>query len=93
MIEIQCVVYGQVQGVAYRTYVQDAALELGLTGWVFNNLDGTVSVLAQGQRDILKDLVEYLHEGSLGASVESVAVDWHTAKRNYDDFSIVHNQF
>lgn len=90
MHEIQCVVSGQVQGVAYRVYAQDAASELGIFGYAKNRADGTVFVLAQGERDTLREFVEYLHEGSLMARVDSVSVDWGTCSRVYDDFGIVH---
>ena len=89
MHEIYCVVTGRVQNVAFRAYAQDSASLLGITGWVRNNPDGTVSLCAQGTSDILKEFIEYLHEGSLGAEVEGVAVDWGTAKKVYDDFSII----
>ena len=88
MIEMQCTVTGNVQNVAYRIYAQDAALSLGLTGWVKNQADGSVVVVAQGLPDILKEFVEYLYEGSLNAKVDSVGVDWRTAKVVYDEFSI-----
>ena len=88
MIEMYCIVSGKVQNVAFRAYVQDSASELGVIGWVRNLPDGTVELVAQGESDVLKDFVEYLHEGSLNSSVEAVAVDWRTIKRIYDDFSI-----
>ena len=88
MMEIHCVVTGKVQNVRYRDYVQTSATELKLTGWVRNLPDGTVVVVAQGEPDTLKEFVEYLHEGSLQAQVEGVAVEWRTTKRQDDDFSI-----
>ena len=90
MTEIQCIASGKVQGVSYRVYVQDSAVELGLTGSVRNLPNGTVEIVAQGQPDILKDFVEYLHEGSLMAKVESVAVDWVSPKVTYEEFSVLH---
>jgi len=91
MTEMYCVVTGKVQQVAYRAYVQEAAMELSLNGWIRNLPDGTVEVLAQGYPDVLKDFVEHLHEGSLMAKVESVAIDWRTSKVVYDDFSIIYD--
>lgn len=90
MMEIYCIVSGKVQNVAYRYFAEDAATELGLSGWVRNKSDGTVEVLAQGDTDALKAFVEYLHEGSLNAKVEGVAVDWQTPKKVFDDFSVRH---
>ena len=40
--------YGSVQGVGFRYYARAAALHLGLTGWVANNWDGSVTLEAQG---------------------------------------------
>ena len=90
MIEMRCVVAGRVQGVAYRAYVQDSATDLQLTGSVQNHSDGTVVVIVQGMPDVLKDFVEYLHEGSSLSKVESVAVDWQSPKQTFTEFSVLH---
>jgi acylphosphatase len=90
MIEIYCIATGKVQGVAYRDYMQTSAGELGLCGWTQNMPDGTVAVCAQGLPDDLKDFVEYVWEGSLKAKVDSVSIDWRTAKEVFEDFSIIH---
>lgn len=91
MHELYCVISGKVQGVAYRTFVQDAAGKLSLAGYARNLPDGTVEIVAQSDPDSLKALVEYLHEGSLLSTVEAVAVDWRTARQHFDDFSILHD--
>lgn len=88
MVEIHCLVSGKVQGVAYRAYVQDSAAALELVGYIGNLPDGQVEVVAQGNPSSLKEFVEYLHEGSSLSQVEGVAVEWHSAKKYYDDFSI-----
>lgn len=88
MIEMQCVVTGKVQRVGYRDYVAEAAKELSLVGLVKNNTDGSVFVLAQGEPESLRQMVEYLHEGSVLAEVTGVAVEWGTAKKTYDEFSV-----
>lgn len=90
MNEMHCIVTGSVQGVAYRAYVQESATELNLVGYVRNRSDGSVEVLAQGYPDTLKEFVEYLHEGSLMARVESVAVDWRSPRRTFTEFSVLH---
>ncbi len=88
MTEMKSIVAGKVQGVRYRDYVQAVAGELGVFGFVRNNHDGTVLVLGQGEPDVLKSFVEYLHEGSVLSEVDSVSVEWGTAKVTYDDFSV-----
>lgn len=90
MVEIHCVINGTVQNVRYRDYVQTSAMTLELVGWVRNMQNGTVEVVAQGSPEVLKEFVEYLHEGSLLSCVEAVSVDWGTVKRPHDEFSIIH---
>jgi acylphosphatase len=90
MVEMNCLVFGKVQGVAYRTYAQESATQLGLVGYVKNLPDGSVEVLAQGKPDTLKEFVEYLNEGSIMSRVDSLAVEWGTVKRNYSEFFLLH---
>lgn len=90
MVEMHCIVTGNVQGVAYRTYVQESATELELVGYVKNKKDGSVEVVAQGFPETLKEFVEYLHEGSLTSKVDGVAVDWRTPHKTFDEFSVLH---
>ncbi len=90
MVEIYAVIAGKVQGVMFRTYVQEAATNLGLVGYVKNLSDGTVAVVAQGLPDTLKEFIEYLHEGSLLSVVESVAIDWRTGVVTYEEFSLLY---
>ena len=44
-------VRGRVQGVGFRWFVEREAHMLGIAGWVRNNADGSVEVLAMGTRD------------------------------------------
>jgi len=90
MIELVAVVTGKVHGVQYRDYVQESATKLGLVGFVQNRPDGSVLVVAQGLPDILKEFVEYLHEGSVQADVTGVAVEWGSVTKVYYEFSILY---
>ncbi len=89
MIEMRAIVTGKVQGVRFRDYVQSVAMELGIVGYVRNQSDSSVWVVAQGEPEILKSLVEYLHEGSSLSQVEGVAVEWGTTSVTYNDFSLL----
>jgi acylphosphatase len=92
MIELHATVLGTVQGVRYRDFVQVSAGTLGLTGYVRNNPDGSVMVVAQGAPDVLKEFIEFLHEGSLQSKVEGLNVEWGTVDREYTDFSILFDE-
>ena len=50
------VVRGRVQGVGFRWFVEHEAHILGIAGWVRNNANGSVEILAQGTRDQLSGL-------------------------------------
>lgn len=89
MLEIMCTVSGKVQGVGYRDFVDTYAKDKGLVGWIKNTPKGTVEVLVQGTPDQLKDCIEILHEGSILAKVEGVAVDWRTPKKLFDAFKVL----
>jgi acylphosphatase len=61
-----------VQGVGFRWYVRERARRLGLRGWVKNNSDGSVAVVAAGAESVLARFVEDLAIGPQGAKVSSV---------------------
>jgi acylphosphatase len=68
-------VRGRVQGVGFRVFVAREAWRLGLVGWVRNESDGAVHIVAQGSTRDLDALLEALHEGPMGADVRDVRVD------------------
>jgi acylphosphatase len=71
--EARCfLVRGRVQGVGFRWFVEREAHILGIAGWVRNNHDGSVEVLAQGTRDQLLGLRTRLREGPRAARVDNV---------------------
>ena len=68
------IVHGRVQGVGFRYFVADEAQKLGVAGWVRNNLNGTVEVLASGNRQQLTRLHEALRRGPRAARVDDIEV-------------------
>ena len=88
MEEIEATVSGRVQLVMYRDFSARMARRLGLTGFVKNNTDGTVSVVAQGAKEKLIQYIDYLKRGSLLSRVDTVSVSWGNAARNYSGFVI-----
>jgi acylphosphatase len=90
MERIEAVVHGKVQGVYFRNFVVDTALALGVVGQTKNLSDGTVHVLAEGEKERLLLLIERLHEGPELAEVSAVEVNWHDASGEHDTFIIAH---
>src|SRR5258708_8543112 len=66
------IVRGRVQGVGFRWFVEREAHMLKISGWVRNNNDGSVEVLAMGTRDQLLGLRSRLQERPRAARVDDV---------------------
>ncbi len=66
------VVRGRVQGVGFRWFVEREAHILGIAGWVRNNADSSVEILAMGTREQLTGLRSRLREGPRAARVDDV---------------------
>jgi len=66
------IVRGRVQGVGFRWFVEREAHILGIAGWVRNNSDSSVEVLAVGTREQLAGLRSRLREGPRAARVDDV---------------------
>ena len=66
------IVRGRVQGVGFRWFVEREAHTLGIAGWVRNNVDGSVEVMAQGTGQQLLALKARLRQGPRAARVDNV---------------------
>lgn len=75
--KLRAEISGRVQGVGFRFTTKQAADELGVTGIVRNESDGTVYVEAQGSAEQLSRFVEALRKGpSPSANVDKVVVTY-----------------
>ena len=83
-------VFGDVHGVLFRSYTLDFAKRLKLTGWVKNSLDGSVEILAEGEKENLEKLVDWVKTGPKYASVDNVVVDWQKTPREFDSFEVTY---
>ena len=81
-------VRGIVQGVGFRWFVEREAARLGLQGWVANQADGSVEIVAEGSDEHLALLVLQLWEGPAGSSVSDVQVRNEPARGNVVGFTI-----
>lgn len=55
---------GRVQGVGFRFRAYHAAYSLGLTGWVQNEFDGSVSMEVQGEASDIDTMLEMIEKSS-----------------------------
>ncbi len=89
MEEFHAIVSGRVQMVMFRDFTTRKAKKVGVKGWVQNLPNGTVEVVAQGNKEALEKLIAYLHKGSILSRVENVAVAWRTPQKTFDSFTLV----
>lgn len=68
-------VFGRVQGVFFRASTQTIAHDLGITGWVHNEADGSVRIEAEGDEKELSQFLEWCHHGPAHAVVDSVQTE------------------
>lgn len=88
MERLEAIISGRVQGVTYRDFAARAATRLGLTGEVENLSDGTVRLVAEGERGRLDALIMELSKGPFFADVRSVATSFTTARKDFSSFSV-----
>ena len=83
-------VHGLVQGVNFRWYTHRRASDLGLRGFVRNLPDGSVEVVAEGQRGSLDTLLDFIQVGPSAAEVESVDTQWGQPTGEFSRFEVRH---
>lgn len=77
---LDALVRGRVQGVGFRVFVLREATYLGLDGFVANEPDGGVRVVAEGLQRDLEALLERLEEGPPAGFVDRVLTRWEPAR-------------
>ena len=55
---------GRVQGVGFRFFVHSNAKSMGITGWVKNMSDGSVTMELQGEAEIVERLIAKIQRGN-----------------------------
>jgi acylphosphatase len=81
-------VFGRVQRVGYRRFVLDSAQELGLSGYVRNEKDGSVTVFVQGDDAVVEKFIEMLKSPPQPAYVRSVEIKEVKPKPRLKHFTI-----
>ena len=88
-LRLHAYVTGRVQGVGFRYFVMQAAMDRNLTGWVRNRYNGQVEVLAEGEHDALNGFLVQLRRGPVSAVVENVQYDFSDAKGDHTRFAVL----
>ena len=72
---VDLTISGRVHGVGFRYSAQLKAKSLQITGFVKNQLDGSVFITAQGELDAVQKMVRWCHQGPPYAEVTNVEIN------------------
>ena len=81
---------GRVQGVGFRFFVQQNALEIGLTGWVRNMEDGAVTMEIQGTQPQVDAFAQRVRKGNYFIKVKEFAMEPKRLQENEKSFTIAY---
>ena len=79
---------GRVQGVNFRAYCRENALELELTGWVRNLPDGSVEAVFEGEREVVERAIEWNCAAQPSARVTNHRITWSEPTGEFPTFEI-----
>jgi acylphosphatase len=88
LVRVRAVVRGRVQGVGFRAFTREQAEALGLVGQVCNLSDGSVEVVAEGEREAAERLLEILKGAFWAARVDGLSADFGEPSGEFSGFSI-----
>ena len=88
MVQAHIFVNGRVQGVGFRYSVRKRAAALTLKGYVRNLVDGRVEILAQGSRERLGQLIDFVRNSPGLSFVIRLNIDWEEPSSGFEDFHI-----
>ncbi|MBI3577284.1 acylphosphatase [Candidatus Gottesmanbacteria bacterium] len=87
---VHLIIFGDVQGVGFRSWIKRLAKDLDLLGWVKNRQDGAVEIVAEGAKDKLEELIKRCQRGPDVAWVKRVDILWQEASGEFVSFSVVY---
>ncbi len=87
--QITLKISGKVQGVFFRDFSCIKAIEFNLSGYVKNDEDGTVSIVAEGEDKDLRSFIEWCKYGPDSAEVERVDIKWLEPIGSFFDFKVL----
>ena len=87
-VRVHVWVQGRVQAVGFRAFVQQNALQIGVTGWVRNVGYDTVEALAEGTKEQIDDFLRMVKRGPMGARVDESREEWEKVAEDFESFRV-----
>lgn len=88
LVQLQIIISGTVQGVGFRYFTQMKAVQYGITGWVKNRSDGTVEIVAVGEKEDLDHFIHILRQGNPFSKVSDIKITELADSEPFQSFKI-----
>ncbi|MDD2331675.1 MAG: acylphosphatase [Candidatus Cloacimonetes bacterium] len=88
MPALEIIVHGRVQGVGFRYFARQTAESCGIRGYVRNQRDGSVKIVATGGEQELNTYCDLIRRGNYYVIVKDMQIDNIVLGEDYEDFSI-----
>ncbi|MDD3887663.1 MAG: acylphosphatase [Patescibacteria group bacterium] len=85
---LEIAISGKVQGIFFRQFIKENAVNLKLNGFVENKANGTVKVIAEGEEDNLQKLIESCKIGPKLARIDDLKISWSKPTNEFQEFII-----
>ncbi len=79
---------GRVQGIGFRYTAASLARERQVSGWVKNESDGSVSLVAEGSENSLMELLQAIRRSNLGRHITNDQIRRSTPTGEFREFTI-----
>jgi acylphosphatase len=87
-VRVHILVSGIVQGVGFRFFVYDRAVNYNLRGYVRNLSNGQVEIEAEGDRSILEEFIKEIKVGPRSSHVADLNIQWIKSLNSISGFVI-----
>jgi acylphosphatase len=76
IVRTHVLVSGIVQGVGFRYFVYNHAVNLALSGYVKNLLSGEVEIEAEGDRSLVEAFLKEVKRGPRSSHITELNIEW-----------------
>jgi acylphosphatase len=88
IVRVHVWVQGRVQAVGFRAFVQQTAIQIGVTGWVRNVGYDTVEAMAEGTKSQIDDFLRMVKRGPTGSRVDEFREEWEPVTGEFGSFRV-----
>lgn len=88
MKKVHLIIFGNVQGIFFRSNIKKIADQYNVRGFAKNKKDGSVEVVLEGDNENVDKIIEFCKKGPSGAKIEKINIKEKQYKKEFNDFSI-----